>query len=222
MGLRTEAAMAMIDRIRDNAWQLDVPLAEDGCSPNLLIVFSTDSLATMQNLVERNPYLFQFLDPDERRDLLQPGPVHVFSYDQVRTRDGMPIPEVRNLVSPPVSQQQMAHSILYTATRRDIASVTIVFDIDDVGGTSIGQLADYATMRGLAQTRPAAGAMNSILSLFNPTGPYPEELTDFDRAYLRAVYSGIPNLPAAMKLGAVNRELDQLAEEARLAQASAQ
>lgn len=214
IGLQVDAAMLMIDRIRDNAHQLGIRIQEDGCQPNFVIVFSEDSQATMQSVVDRNPAIFQFVLPAERRRLLAPAPVHVFSNIEPRTRDGMPISRDRNLVNPPVSRQQMAHSLYYTTTRRDITSVTIVFDRDEVQGMSVGQLADYATMRGLAETQaPADAAMNSILTLFSPDGPYPESLTDFDRAYLRAVYDWVPNLPAAAKLGQVNRELNRLAAE---------
>lgn len=216
MGLRTDAAMLMIDRIRDNAHQLGIRLADDGCHPNMLVVFSPDSQATMRAMADQNAYVFQFLEPEDRREILAPAPVHVFRHVVPRTRDGMGMGQVRNLTAPPWSQQQMAHSLIYTTTRRDIASVTVVFDRDEVRGMSVVQLADYATMRGLAPTRPAAGlAMDTILGLFDSAGPWPETLTDFDRAYLRALYAWIPNLPAAYKIGNVNDELDRIAQEAQ-------
>ena len=211
IGLDPEFAMMMIDRIRMNARDLEVKVQPDGCTPNFLVIFSGGSQATLQSMVERNPALFQFLEPEEKREMLAPAPVHVFTNILPRTRDGMPIAQVRNLVSPPVSRQQMAHSKLYTSTRRDIVSAMVIFDRDEVGGMSVGQLADYATMRGLAQTRPPQTAsMRTILSLFNPSGPYPEGLTDFDRAYLRSLYGWIANLPAHMKLGRADRELSEI------------
>ncbi|WP_377922769.1 hypothetical protein [Alteraurantiacibacter palmitatis] len=221
VGLQADAAMLMIDRIRDNAHQLGIRLHEDGCQPNFVVIFSDDSQVTMRSVVDRNPAIFQFVPPAERRRLLAPAPVHVFSHVEPRTRDGMPIARERNLVSPPVSRQQMAHSLIYTTTRRDITSVTIVFDSREVVGMSVGQLADYATMRGLAETQvPGEVPLNSILTLFNPEGPYPESLTEFDRAYLRALYDWVPNLPAAAKLGSVTRELERLRVE-RAAEAGA-
>ncbi|GAA0268220.1 hypothetical protein GCM10009127_04980 [Alteraurantiacibacter aestuarii] len=214
IGLQEEYASMMIDRIRQNAVDLGVRVLPDNCTPNMLVIFSTDSLATMQNMVDRNPYIFQYMQPEERRALLQPAPVHVFANVELRTRDGMPVGRVRSLTEAPVVRAQMAHSRIYTPTRRDIASIMVIFDRDEVGGMSVMQLADYATMRGLAQTKPVDGlAMRSILSLFEPVGPYPESLTDFDRAYLRALYEWIPNLPAAAKLGNVNRQLRLMAEE---------
>jgi len=214
IGLQVDAAMMMIDRIRYNARQLGVRVMDDGCTPNMVVVFSGDSQASMQALVDRNPGVFSHVRQPEQRRMLAPGPVHVYNQIELRTRDGMPIGQVRDMTRPPVSRQQMAHSLIYTSTRRDIVSVTILFDNDAVDDMTIGQLADYATMRGLAQTQPTDDlAMDSILSLFNAQGPYPEELTDFDRAYLRSLYSSIPNLPAIYKLANVQQELDRRAEE---------
>lgn len=64
------------------------------------------------------------------------------------------------------------------------------------------QLADYATMRGLSHTRPAAGeeAMPTILALFTEGSLRPEELTSFDVGYLRSLYWSVPNVSAASKL----------------------
>jgi len=65
-------------------------------------------------------------------------------------------------------------------------------------------------MRGLARTRPVDGEghpMDTILALFDPSGSPPAKLTEFDRAYLAAVYDGIPNIPGVTKVLGVNRQL---------------
>jgi len=38
-------------------------------------------------------------------------------------------------------------------------------------------------------------------------------LTDFDQAYLRSVYNGIPNLPAITKINGVNSQLRRAADD---------
>jgi hypothetical protein len=109
----------------------------------------------------------------------------------------------------------MAHSKLYLTIREDITQVVVMFDRDAVRGMTLIQLADYATMRSFARTRPAGGdaPLDTILALFDPNHPPPDGLTAFDQGYLRSVYDGIPNLPAASKLLGVNRQLGQLARE---------
>jgi hypothetical protein len=91
----------------------------------------------------------------------------------------------------------------------DIVSTLVVFDASRVEGMTLAQLADYATMRGLARTRSAreGAAMDTILTLFDPAASPPGGLTEFDRAYLASLYDGIPNLPASAKIGGVNRQL---------------
>src|SRR5690606_22681745 len=144
-------------------------------------------------------YLFDGLQPRERKELLaENGPVRVWTSTVTRTRDGMPIPKAEGLVNPPVVQMAMAHSKIYLTTREDITSVMVVFDLDKVQGKSLVQLADYATMRGLARTLPVEGdgqPMDTILALFDQAAPPPAEMTTFDRAYLGAVYDSIPNMP---------------------------
>jgi hypothetical protein len=223
IGLKRSAAELMIDRIRWNAERLDMWMADDtGCRPNLIIAFVADGKAEIAGLVERQPWLFDTLSTAERRALLaEEGPVRVWTTAQDRTRDGMPIARRENLTDPPVTQMWMAHSKIYLTIREDITQVVVLFDREGVRGKSIVQLADYATMRSFARTRPAEGdaAVDTILALFDPAHQPPLELTAFDQAYLRSVYKEIANLPAAMKLLDVNDELDRvLAEEAAAAQ----
>ncbi len=214
MGMQVEYAQLMVDRIRANARYLDLRVLEDNCRPNFIVVFAEDGREMLAELMDRNPARFRWLHSYDRREMLEPGPVHVFTDLQPTTRDGIAVGRGRDQTRPPVARAAMAHSRIYTATQNDITLVMIFIDIDAANGLSIGQLADYATMRGLVRTRPPDDtAMDSILELFNPQGASPSRLTDFDRAYLRAVYSRLPNMPGAMKLGVVTRELRQIAEE---------
>jgi hypothetical protein len=217
IGLKREAAELMIDRIRWNAERLDMWMADDtSCSPNLIIAFVEDGKAQLAELVDRQPWLFETMTRPERLALLaEDGPVRVWTTAQTRTRDGMPIERRENLTDPPVVQMWMAHSKIYLTIREDITQVVVLFDRDGVRGKSIIQLADYATMRSFARTRPAGGdaALDTILALFDPAHEPPPALTDFDQAYLRNLYKEIANLPAANKLMNVSGELEQVMRE---------
>ncbi len=218
MGLRREAAELMIDRIRWNAERLDMWLADDtGCSPNLIVAFVPDGKAQIAELFESQPWLFQTLTIAEREALLaEDGPVRVWTTAQLRTRDGMPIARRESLDDPPVVSMWMAHSKIYLTIREDITQVVVLFDSNKVRGKTVIQLADYATMRSFARTRPvdSDAPLDTILALFDDRQEPPGGLTEFDQAYLRSVYDWIPNLPAASKLLGVNRQLGQVIEEA--------
>lgn len=217
-GLEREAAALMIDRIRDTANALDIRILHDGCSPNFIVAFVADGEAMLRGMQESSPELFQYLDSGQKRDMLEPGPVHVWSTIEPRTLTGMPIGQSRELMSPPVMRVAGAHTRIYTTMRNDITAALVAFDREAIIGLNLGQLADYATMRGLAQTRPAGDlAIDTILTLFeldreDPDWAPPQQLTDFDRAYLQALYAELPNLPAARKLSQVGFELRRLVE----------
>jgi hypothetical protein len=213
-GLAVEQASFMIDRIRDNAYDFGIRLQDDGCDPNFIVMFTPDSEQAMREMMERQYWLFEFHDAGEKREMLEPGPARVWTWTEPRTRDGMPVPQTRNRVDVPVLSSWMAHSRIYTAVRHDITSVIVMFDTEAARGKSLIQLADYAVMRGLAQTRPSDEAsMDSILTLFDEEAP-PQRLTLFDRAYMRSLYDWIPNLPAITKITGVSRQLRILDEEA--------
>jgi hypothetical protein len=213
-GLATEQASLMIDRIRDNAHDFGIRLHEDGCEANFIVMFTSDSEQAMREMMERQHWLFEFHDAGEKREMLEPGPARVWTWTQPHTRDGMPVPQARNRVDVPTLSTWMAHSKIYTAVRHDITSAIVMIDTEAARGKSLIQLADYAVMRGLAQTRPSdEGAMDSILTLFDEEAP-PRSLTLFDRAYLRSLYEWLPNLPAITKITGVNRQLRILDEEA--------
>ncbi len=222
MGLAADQASLMIDRIRDNAYDFGIRLHEDGCDANFIIMFVPDSQAAMAEMMERQPWLFEFHDAGEKRELLEPGPARVWTWTQPHTRDGLPIAQTSNRASVPTLSSWMAHSRIYTAVRHDITSTIVMFDQGAVRGKSLIQLADYAVMRGLAQTRPSDdAAMDSILTLFDEEAP-PQQLTLFDRAFLRSLYDWLPNLPAMTKITGVNRQLRILDEEADAREASRQ
>jgi len=221
IGLKPEFASLMIDRIRYNAQQLDMWMGDDtGCSPNFIVAFVPDGKAELAQLQEKHHYLFTPMATADRKELMaEDGPVRVWTTTQMRSRDGMPIARRESLTDPPTVSMWSAHSKIYVPVREDITSVVVLFDLDDVKGKSLVQLADYATMRGLARTRPVDGegrAMDTILSLFDTSASPPLELTAFDRAYLGSLYSSIANLPGAVKIGGINRHLrlQAAAEEA--------
>jgi len=219
IGMVPEYASMIVDRIRYNAEQLDMWMADDDgtCAPNFIVAFVEDGQADLQQIADNQHWLFRDLSVAERRRLLtEEGPVRVWTTTETRTRDGMPVARRENLTEPPVVSTWMAHSKIYLAIREDIASVVVLFDKRHVGGKTLVQLADYATMRGLARTRPADGegqTLDTILTLFDQAASPPPQLTEFDQAYLAAVYDGMPNIPGITKVLGVNRQLRLQANE---------
>lgn len=225
MGLEADAASLMIDRLRDNAQLLGLGLTKDDgtCRPNFIVAFVENGAENLQQIADHNGWAFQDMSPSERRKLLsEEGPVRVWTITQMRTRDGIPIPRSVSLFDPPQVNTWMAHSKIYLAIREDITRVVVLFDREGVKGKTLLQLADYATMRGLARTRPVESdgqPMDTILALFDPGATPPGRMTEFDRAYLGAIYDGLPNMPGITKVLGVNRQLRLQEREAQAADA---
>lgn len=225
-GMKPDYASLMIGRIRANAERLDLWMSEDDgtCRPNFIVAFVDDGQAALAQIERNQGWLMQGLTTADRRELLaEDGPVRVWTTTQTRSRDGLPVPRRETLDNPPTVSTWMAHSKIYLATREDITQVIVLFDRKDIYGKTLVQLADYATMRGLARTRPMDGdgqTMDTILALFDANGSPPLEMTEFDRAYLGAVYDNIPNIPGITKVLGVNRQLRRQANAGEAAEAS--
>ncbi len=197
IGLKRDFAEALVGRIRLIAGELGVPLWEAGnCRPNILVVFTEDGRADLERINKKTKEISRALSPSERKELLSDtGPVHVFTVTEDRMRNGQRIPRRQNLVQIPTGTQEGGQSLISNGIRRDITSVTVLYDIERVDGFSLIQLADYAAMRIFARTRDAEGehAPDSILALFDPGNEAPPPgLTAFDRAFLTTLYEAGP------------------------------
>lgn len=198
IGLKPAAAEMMVDRIRANAARLKVKLAGEKCSPNLVVAFVDDGHSLLADLQRDRPWIFDKVSADERAEMLtDDGPVHVWNQIAMRWTGAGPPPE-RGLK--PSVWGQLDRSSMPESP--DIVSTLVAFDRKAVSDLTVDQLADYATMRGLSHTRPAAGgqAMTTILSLFEDGSGGPDALTSFDVGYLRSLYWWKPNSSAQDKL----------------------
>jgi hypothetical protein len=73
--------------------------------------------------------------------------------------------------------------------------VLVIVDQTRLQGVSLGQLADYIAMVGLAEIKPGArlGDTPTILRLFDGAPqPAPASLSDLDRAFLKSLYLPSP------------------------------
>jgi hypothetical protein len=211
-GLRTEYAEAMVDRMRANLARVKAPVAKADCSPNLVVAFVADGQTLLADLGRDRPAMFELMSKSEQAEMLaDDAPAHVWNNIAPRWTGAGPPP--RDWLHASVWGQLSRNAM---PVSYDIVSSLVVFDRDAAQGLTLTQLADYATMRGLGQTRPppAGQPMETILSLFEPTGSNSGELTDFDLGYLRSLYWSAPNASAAAKFAGVGRRAARAAKEA--------
>ncbi len=215
IGLKAEFASLVIDRIRANAGRFGLWMTEDDgtCQPNFIVAFVDDGQDVLHHIHDRWYWLFSDMPRHERIELLaDDGPALVWTTTRV-------VPPATDLYGRQVramSSGGRARTAL--PVREDIVGVLVLYDRDDVRSMTLVQLADYATMRGLARTRPvdAEGQpMDTILTLFDPTSTPPAEMTAFDNAYLGSLYRGQTSVSGLTKVLGVERELRRLAQAGR-------
>jgi hypothetical protein len=216
-GLPVDLAEYIADRIRFNAKRVGLRLAKAGeCSPNLLVAFVLDGQKALVKYADKGNTILANVPVVARRQMIQdPGPVHAFVVAQDRTHTGG-LPNFDPKQQYEVVKVEQEHSLFLLPTRSDIQMSIMLINIPAIDGMSAKQLADYATMRGLARTKPAAGdsTYSTILTLFDPDSGHPAELTNFDLGYLRSLYSNSPNIAGVAKLGGVKFQMRKLQDAA--------
>ena len=216
VGMNVEVAEAIVGRIRQNAEQLGIAVADPAkCEPNLIASFLADGRDYINRLKARQGWMFVDMSAQERKALFDaPGSVRAWNRTVVRNRDGMPISRGEGLDQIPEAPMWMAHSRIYVATRRDYLASMVLIDREATEGLTVFQLADYVTMRALGGDSFGRIAPEgaTILALFDTAGDAPKSMTPADWIYLDTLYRSLPNLPAALTLSTVQNRLDALEE----------
>jgi hypothetical protein len=210
IGMEIESALTVLDRIRANAARLGIRLADpDACTPNLLIAFVPDPSASLNRLMDNSPRLFRDESAAKKRSLRsETGPALAWNVIRTKTRDGMWVSRREGLTDVPEARMWSAHSKIYTPTREDIVSTVVLFDSEEMEGTTLKQLADYVSMRAFASDYSSfreAGA-SSILTLFDSGSARPAELTQADVTFLDSLYRGMANIPGSAKEREIENE----------------
>jgi hypothetical protein len=207
----------ILERTSEVAREVGAPLGGEKCRPNLFIIVTKNPEKDLKYLENRHvdevfgeaaPYLIaQFIKT--------PHAVRTW-YDTVeRTADGLPM---MSMSFPGISQQKVdwaMGTIVITSVRPSISGgsltntwaqashlalnvvwaikrVFVIVDPTKFKGVALGQLADYVAMVGLAQIKLDSNLSGSpsILALFDQDPKTAEAgMTDWDRSFLKAVYS---------------------------------
>lgn len=208
----------IVRRVRKVAADAGIPVAKEGCRPNLTVIVAADGRGFLKHLRKERPTLFPEMTRRER-EALENGPVRAWQTIELRRADGGPVEMISFLEVPGEPPKyipggayvvpDVANSRIRKSTRRDLSRSFVVFDLDAIRGMTLAQVADYAAMRTLARTKPGRGE-RSILGLFDKAGGAPAaELTRWDAAYLKSLYATSNTLAASQQrknMGKIVRE----------------
>lgn len=192
-GLNSE----ITSRMRTVAGAAGAVLLPAGCKANLLLFVPKDRKQLFAQLRKGRPEIFGRMTDLEIDSLAESAaPAVAWQILKQRGADGRELSgawrEGQPLVQESVTNSRLipiAHSVLDTSV--------VVLDASSAVGMTPTELADYAVMRGLAQTREAAGGgpgVPTILTIFRDKRqgtPAPLSLTPVDLAYLKSLYRNV-------------------------------
>ncbi|HZV83513.1 MAG TPA: hypothetical protein VFF48_00860 [Brevundimonas sp.] len=192
--LRPDAAQIIIDQVSRIALDAGLEPGDPGCSPNILVIATSDGQAMARGLVEvkRRVFLPFYAGGSRSARALERfqaanTPVRWWHVGvPVSNETGEIVVRLPGYEAPRFKQDG---SRLTTRVRNDLRRAFVIVDLEKMEGVTFQQLGDYVGMVAMAQIDPEADteAYDTVLNLFSDprsvTG-----VTDWDRAYLGALY----------------------------------
>ena len=220
--LERSAAQYLVDRISGLAVDVGLTPGEPGCTPDVIVIFTTDGKETASYIVENQP---RVLRPNgqggQQRGLAAMDEFaesdravrwwHLSTPVDARTGNVA----IRQPGEGPPTVAVEGPSRIYSGIRDAMQRVIIIVDSGKLTGTTWQQLGDYLAVVALAQVDLEAdpAGFDSILNLFSNPKAY-SGLTDWDRSYVRALYAFDQRRMPRLQRGEIvsqmlRRELDE-------------
>jgi hypothetical protein len=190
-------------RMAQDAAQAGLGIAKAGCHPNIVVLVTDHPQQELMSLARHDSFITSIGAKDKDLKLLaaSAGPSWTLTFTELRSTFGGHL-HVGSEVDDQVARLNIYDStIINLPQRQDIAAVLMVIDSSATLGKNLGQIADYAAFRSLADLRNAVPATGepTILTLFKP-GAAPDGLSSYDLAYLKGLYSGPSSLKAEARI----------------------
>lgn len=202
LGIAPVHARVVETKLRSVAAEAGAPIAPTPCRTNIAVLFTSDGPNAMKTVAARSPRRLAEVPAASRAALLDgPAPVRWWYTTELRGRHGDRLigaepPFVTGQGSPgqvlpgngdTSFLSQYGSSIVSTQVIRVLTSATVVVDANLATGKALDTVAAYAALVALAEIRPGGAPAGSILALFDGAEAG-RELTERDRAFLRALY----------------------------------
>jgi hypothetical protein len=205
-GLPPEMNAQIATRVMDIADGLGIATNRaELCRPNVRIGFTGEPQAMIARAYRRNSAVIGFHYAARTRDVIRVRqPVQAWYVTRTRSSGGEERVDQAGVRTP----GGRAGSRLGSGISSGLAHVLIFADTSVVEGEDAAAIAELLAFLAFAQTPVAEGcdAANTILNLMNPACPpdrRPAALTEYDLAYLRALYSVNPEWGAQLQRGTI-------------------
>jgi hypothetical protein len=212
-GMSKAQGEGVLTRLSQIAKQAGARLAPEHCEPNLIIVVTSDPPALIQAWRSQTQgRIFNGAAPMTIRHFIQTArPVRVWYNTAATTLEGVPLNSGSMHTDPaqtPVPVNTQADDTrLAPPVLMNLSSVILVVDLQSLQHLTVGQLADYVAMVGLGRLDTSAHTTDvpTIMNLFTTTDGRPTGLTQWDEAYLHALYH--TRLTSRMQRSAITRSV---------------
>lgn len=208
-GLLEEQSKFVMARLSAIATSAGARLGPEHCRPNFYVVATAEPDQFLKRWYARDPKMFNHLHGRAplKNFLTTPRPVRVWYNRDFASGDGLPAMDQPLQLAggtPGTGATATAENTypvipLHTpgGTRlawdgvQNLSLVIAVIDTARIKNLSVGQIADYVGMVGLAEVHlDAQVGAPSILQLFNPAADSsPHSLSSWDEAFLKSVYN---------------------------------
>jgi hypothetical protein len=189
-GLPGEDNDYLLSRLSQIATAAGAPLAPESCKPNIYVIVTSAPDEFIAAWSKRNPWMFDKAGGTKIREFLHANvPVRVWYSTAWFNGDGIACKVDHEEI--PVCEQDAQTAQIHLAAVRDFSSVLVVVDARQAKEVTLGQLAAYVAVVGLAEIRVDAklGDAPTILHLFTDSAKAPAlGLSAWDTAYLKALY----------------------------------
>jgi hypothetical protein len=232
----TDAENALVlERIRQVATEAGIKLSKrKNCAPNILVAFTHEPSNVVRELFEKRPHAGRAIPVSARGSLIEgPYPVrwwydmrvegrygerpigdHPAMLGALHTAGGSPGAGAGGQLAQPENQSgnvaDFSSSLIGTKSRQSIGAATIIVDVNRVRGISDDALASFVAMVALAPLKlpPRAVQTPTITNIFSDAPDSREvDLTEWDRAYIAALYKTPANRTANMQQGAMTAKI---------------
>ncbi len=195
-GFPREQGEFILARISRTAQTVGAPLAPEKCQANFLVIVTRQPEQLLKKWRDRNPRMFDttYGSAQINRFIDTPRPVRVWYNAEFIGADGTSFIEESGYGIPGavsrVNRRYDGGSRLIRTAIRDVETALVIVDANKLKDVNFGQLADYVSMVGLAETDldKDLGDAPTILRLFAASRQAPAGLTVWDQAFLKSLY----------------------------------
>jgi hypothetical protein len=199
-GFPRDQAEAILAHVTAAAMAAGAPVGTRNCRVNFYVVQTPEPAKLLELWRKRDKFLFGGAGGVKAdRFIAESRPVRVWYNADLSGAGDLPVASDASQLglsgdfgsAPTINfsdDTRLSHNAV-----RTLSSVLVIVDAGQVKGVKVGQLADYVALAGLADVNLDADlkGVPTILSLFAPHAdaePAPQAMTDWDRAYLKALY----------------------------------